>query len=402
MIWWVLLALLLILSAFFSGSELAWLSHSAFQWEIWRQRYPWRWRLASFFLKQPRRLLITLLTGNNLALVAFGWGLGHALEPLAAHGIQSFWVETLLGTGILFIGGEYLPKVIAHRWHRLLMPTIIPLTWTFYLVLSPLVEPLYRGMGLIFRWLRLSESQLMQASGRESLRHIFRQEAEPGFQEILERTLHLGQTPIRDIMVPRHEIVAVDLNTPPAEALSLLEQNGVSRLIVYEGDLDQVRGYVYVRALLQKPPDLASVLQDLVAVPESMPASKLLELLVREKRSIALVVDARGGTAGLVTTEDLVEEVFGEIQDEHDQEELLLREERPGVYIADARWEIDALNARLRLWLPAHYAVTLGGLAIHFLRHIPQPGQTWKAYGLRWTVLKATRQRLQTLKLEIL
>lgn len=402
MMWWGLLGVLLAVSAFFSGGELAWLSHSAFQWELWRQRYPWRWRLASFFLQQPRRLLITLLIGNNLALVAFGWALSQALAPLSAYGVESFWIETLVGTGVLFIAGEYLPKVIAYRWHRLLMPAIVPLTWFSYLLLSPLVEPLYQGMKLLFRGLRLSESQLMQASGRESLRHIFFQQAEPGFQEVLERALHLGQTPVREIMVPRHEIVAVDLSTPPAEALALLEKKGVSRLLVYEGDLDHVHGYVYVRDLLQKPQNLASVIQDLVAVPESMPASKLLELLVREKRSIALVVDARGGTTGLVTTEDLVEEVFGEIQDEHDQEKLTLKEEQPGAYVVDARWEIDALNARLHLGLPTDKAVTLGGLAMAFLGRIPQPGETWKAYGLRWTVLQASPQRLETLKLEIL
>ncbi len=400
MIWGVILMMTMLISGVFSGGEIAWLSASSLEWIHWRRKYPWRWRLVQFFLRAPRRLLITILIGSNLALITFGWTMSHLVAALT--GLPSdkrLWIETLFGAAILFVSGEYMPKIVGYRLHKALLPHLVPLLGLSYAILWPLVEPLYRLIEGAFRLLKIPAAQAEKLTGRAALLTAFSQNAEPEFRDILAKALHLSETPVREIMVPRREIAMIDIHTPAAQAVEFLKKTGFSRLLIYEEHPDQVRGYVYIRSLLQAPKHLREVVQAVVAVPESMPASKLLELMVREKRSLAIVVDARGGLAGLVTTEDLVEEVFGEIHDEHDQMPLELREEAPGTYIVDGRWEIDALNEALGLELPAQGAVTIAGLVVDALGHIPKSGESWKAYGLHWTVLKATRQRIQTVKI---
>jgi putative hemolysin len=403
MMWGLLFFLALLLSAFFSGSEIAYFSTSSIEWSLFRQKYPKIWRFSHPLHKYPRRLLITLLTGNNLALVLFGWAFSELLTRLLPVGEAArFWLDTGIGTLILFTAGEYLPKIWGYRWHKFLLPGLLPLLMVSYWVLFPIVEPLYRLVEFFSRRFGGAVPPSENITGRATLLSTIAQAGEPEFREILSNALQLRETPVREIMVPRHAIAMIEINVSPAEAVEMLAKTGFSRLLVYEGDADHVRGYVYIRSLLQAPPDLRSILQEVFAVPESMPASKLLELLVQQKRSLAIVVDARGGLAGLVTTEDLVEEVFGEIQDEHDQPELLFREEAPGTYLIDGRWEIEALNKKLDLALPTKNAVTVAGLIVETLGRIPRVGESWEAYGLRWTILQATRQRIQTVKIHIL
>ncbi len=402
MIWLFIFLLSSLLSAFFSGSEIAYFSTSSVEWSIFRRRYARIWRLSEILHRSPRRLLITLLIGNNLALVCFGWAFSTLLERLlSVEASMRFWLETGIGTLILFISGEYIPKILGYRWHKMLLPILLPVLTVSYWMLFPIIEPFYRLIEFSFRRLSVASPQAETITGRATLLSTIARAGEPEFREILSNALQLRETPVRDIMVPRQEIAMIEITASPAEAVEMIKKTGYSRLLVYEGDIDQVRGYVYIHALLSGPPDLRSILQEVFAVPESMPVSRLLELLVQQKRSLAIVVDARGGLAGLVTTEDLVEEVFGEIQDEHDRSGLLLREEGPKTYILDARWEIDALNKRLNLDLPSESAVTIGGLIVETLGRIPRPGETWEAYDLQWTVLQATRQRIQTIKIHI-
>jgi CBS domain containing-hemolysin-like protein len=403
MIWGVVLFAALALSAFFSGSEIAFFSTSAIEWSIFRRRHPRLWRFSASLHQAPRRLLLTLLTGNNLALVLFGWAFSTLLQKLLGlDETASLWVDTGLGTLILFLAGEYLPKIFAYRWHRTLLPGLLPLLTATYWLLFPIIEPLYQLLESSFRRLGISAAAAEKITGRATLLSTIAQASEPEFREILANALHLRETPVREIMVPRHEIAMIEISASPAQAVEMLRKTGFSRLLVYEKTPDQVRGYVYIRSLLQSPPDLRAILQDVIAVPESMPASKLLELLVQQKRSLAIVVDARGGLAGLVTTEDLVEEVFGEIQDEHDRAEPFLKEEAPGTYLVEGRWEIEAINKKLGLALPSENAVTLSGLIVETLGRIPRPGETWEAFGLAWTILQATRQRIQTVKIRVL
>ncbi len=403
MIWLFVFFSALLLSGFFSGSEIAYFSTSSVEWSLFRKKYSRIWRFFEPLHRSPRRLLITLLIGNNLALVSFGWALsallGHLLSMTASG---RFWLETAMGTLILFIAGEYFPKILGYRWHKMLLPALLPPLTISYWLLFPVVEPVYHLIEFSLRRLGGSTPQAETITGRAILLSTIARAGEPEFREILSNALQLRETPIREIMVPRQEIAMIDIKASPTEAIELLKKTGYSRLLVYEGDTDHVRGYVYIHSLLKSPPDLQSILQEVLAVPESMPASRLLEMLVQQKRSLAIVVDARGGLAGLVTTEDLVEEVFGEIQDEHDQSALLFREEGPGTYVLDARWEIDALNKKLNLALPSENAVTVAGLIVETLGRIPKPGETWQAYDLQWTVLQANRQRIQIVKIKLL
>lgn len=403
MIWLFIFFCAILLSAFFSGSEIAYFSTSSVEWSIFRKKYKSIWHFSEPIHKEPRRFLISLLIGNNLALVTFGWAFSELVGRLLALDISHrFWLETGVGTLILFIAGEYFPKILGYRWHKTLLPILLPLLTLSYWMLFPVVEPLYRLIEFLFRRRNMPSLQAETITGRAVLLSTIARAGEPEFREILSNALQLRETPVRDIMVPRQEIAMIEITASPSEAIELLKKTGYSRLLVYEGDVDQVRGYVYIHSLLQSPPDLRSILQEVFAVPESMPVSKLLEFLVQQKRSLAIVVDARGGLAGLVTTEDLVEEVFGEIQDEHDQSVLLFREEERGTYILDARWEIDALNKKLGLSLPSENAVTVAGLIVETLGRIPRPGETWQAYSLQWTVLQASRQRILTIKIQVL
>ncbi|MCX7605709.1 MAG: hemolysin family protein [Bacteroidia bacterium] len=401
MSWLVLGLVALILSAVASGSEMAWLSANPLQWENWRNRHPHRWRIAQFFLKRPRRLLITLLLGNNLALIGFSAGLSESLKPLLVllSPSQRFWIETLFGTLLLLTAGEYFPKVFSQRWHMALLPVVIPLTGLAYFLLWPLVEVVYRVTTAFFHLLRLKEDSFQKPLTRESVAHLV-QTTEPDFREVITKALALNETPVRDFMVPRREVVSIPHDAPISELHRTFIETELSRLLVYDKTPDQIVGYIHVRSLLHSPRSILEVTEPVSFVPETMPATRLLEELVREKRALAVVVDARGGVAGIVTTEDLVEEVFGEIQDEYDEPEWLEKMPSPNTYELDARLEIDYLNEKYGLGLPSHEAVTLGGLAMAHLGRIPPTGTTWETHGFRWEVLSATPQRILSLKLE--
>lgn len=400
MIWLVVGGLALLWSAWASGGEMAWVSANPLHWEAWRVRHPQRWRLAQFFLRQPRRLLITLLVANNLALVIFSAALSRLLAPIVAgNAALGFWGETLLGTFVLLIAGEYLPKALFRQWQVALLPVVVPFTGLAYLLFFPLVEGLYWLTQGAYRLLGVEERAFLKPVSRESLAH-FVETPEPHLQEVLTRALALSETPVREIMVPRREVVAIELNASLEELRRAFIESGRSRVLVYEQDLDHLVGYVYVRALLRETGALRDLVEPVSFVPESMPATRLLEQLVRDRGSLAVVVDARGGIAGIVTTEDLVEEVFGEIQDEREEPDHLERTPAPGIYELDAALEIDYLNDKYAFGLPTDHAITLGGLALHILGAIPRKGAIWEAFGFRWEVINATSRRIVTLRLQ--
>lgn len=400
MISWLLIGgLALMWSAWASGSEMAWVSANPLHWEMWRHRHPRRWRIVQFFLNQPRRLIITLLITNNLALVAFSAALSRLLAPLATWlPDANFWIETVLGSITLLIAGEYLPKALFRQWQVALLPIVVPFTGLAYVLLLPLVEPLYWLTQGGYRLLGIEERTFFKPLSRESLAHIV-ENPEPQLQEVLTKALALSETPVRDIMVPRREIVAVEISTPIERLWETFTTSGRSRVLVYERDLDHIVGYVYVRSLLRPAKSIRELTEPVGFVPESMPATRLLEQLVREKGALAVVVDARGGIAGIVTTEDLVEEVFGEIRDEREEPDHHERIISPDVFELDGALEIDYLNEKYNLGLPTEPAVTLGGLAVYTLGAIPSKGTTFEAYGFRWEVVNATKRRVVTLRL---
>ncbi|MCS6789985.1 MAG: hemolysin family protein [Bacteroidia bacterium] len=401
MSWIIVGALAIILSAWASGSEMAWVSASPLHWEAWRSRHPHRWRIVHFFLQKPRRLLITVLLANNIALVIFSAAISALLSPLypLLGKNASFWVETLLGTLILLIGGEYLPKALFRQWQHSLLPAVVPITGFLYILLSPLVEIIYYGTTGFFSLIGLEERRFEKPLSRESVAQMVRT-SEPAFQNVLARALALSETPVREFMIPRREIVAVSSQTPLHEVYKTFIQTELSRVIVYENTLDHVVGYVYVRSLLKEPQSLTDIIEPVAFVPETMPADRLLEEIIQKRLPLAVVVDARGGVAGLVTVEDIAEEVFGEIEDERELPVRLEENPTPDVYELDARLEIDYLNEKYGLGLPTKEAVTIGGLALEYLGYLPSRGTTWEAYGFHWEVLDAIPQRIVTLRLK--
>ncbi|MEN3040300.1 MAG: hemolysin family protein [Bacteroidia bacterium] len=401
---WLLLGLLaLLLSAWASGGEMAWISANPLYWEMWRIRHPRRWQIVQFFLRHPQRLLITLLIANNLALVGFSAALSAFLFPLREWGAEvRFWVETIIGGILLLIAGEYLPKTLFRRWQAALLPAVVPFTGAMYALLFPVVEIVYWLTRSLYAAFRLREHAFYKPLSREGLSH-FVETPEPHLQKVLTKALALNETPVREFMVPRPQVVAISLDASLEELRQTFIKSERSRVLVYEGDLDHIKGYVYVRSLMKRAKSIQDLVEPVSFVPESMPATRLLEQLVREKATLAVVVDARGGMAGIVTTEDLVEEVFGEIQDEHEEQpNHLERLPAPGVYELDASLEIDYLNEKYALGLPRELAVTLGGLALHFLGYIPPKGTTWEAYGFRWEVLASTPKRVLSLRLQVI
>ncbi|MCS7297360.1 MAG: hemolysin family protein [Bacteroidia bacterium] len=400
MSWILLLFFALGLSAWAAGSEMSWVSANPLHWESQYARHPRRWRLVQFFLRHPRRLLVTLLLANNIALVLFSVALSALLLPVTnSNPATGFWIETLTGTLLLLIAGEYLPKVLFQRWQFALLPLVLPFTALAYALLAPVVELLYFLTKRLYAPFQIEEKAFLKPLSRESL-VTFVEAPEAQLRTVLSRALALSETPVQEIMVPRQEVIAIDQQASIEELKRLFIQSERSRVLVYDKSLDHVVGYVYVRSLLQKAQNIREILEPIVFVPENMPVTRLLEELVREKRSIAVVVDARGGMAGLVTTEDLVEEVFGEIQDEYEEPPAHVeRMPAPGIYELDGALEIDYVNEKYNLSLPTGLAITLGGLALHFLGYIPQKGTVWKAYGMQWEVLSATPKRILTLRL---
>lgn len=412
----------LLASAFFSGMEIAFISANRLQIELDAQQ-GWRGRLLAHLASRPQHFIATMLVGNNLALVFCGLESGTLISewlfhvsdwPQAEHPFLALSIQTGITTLIILVLAEFVPKALFHAnanfWLRFFAA---PLAVLHYIMLIPgafvvwLSRMAIKLLGKQNAALRISE----QPMGATDLDHFLRemsermepeQELEHELQ-IMQNALDFNKVLARDCLIPRNEVVAVEIETPLDDLHALFVSSGLSKIVVYKGDIDQTIGYVHSKDLFKNPTSVKSILHPTFVVPEPMPADDVLRRFIQRKRHLAIVVDEFGGTSGILTMEDIMEQLIGDIEDEHDIDDVVEEEVEPGLYRFSARLDVEGLNEKFQLDLPTNDAYeTLGGLMLHHAEEIPDQGFKLELDGCLMTVEEVSSSKIQTILIHTL
>lgn len=409
----VVTVIALILSALFSGSEIAFVQSSKVRMEIDAARGGIIDRIIRGYSRHEDMFISTLLVGNNVVLVVYGIAFSVIINPILEKLLQSealvLICNTLLSTGVVLIAGEFIPKT-AFRINPNLMLRIVALPlYLVYWILYPialLVSGISAGLMKIFGLKQEEETsdQLTIDELDDYLQKSFQEtsnrQAVENEVKIFRNAIDFKDTEMRECMIPRNEIVAVGIdNINREELIRKFIATGLSKIVVFKEDIDDVLGYIHVSELFNVKEDWKAHLKPVIFTPETMLANKMMRRMLAEKKSMAIVVDEFGGTAGLATLEDLVEEIFGEIEDEHDRKQLLARETEPGVYEFSGRAEIENINEEFGLDLKeSDTYTTLGGYILENLGALPVQGDTFDIGNLNFTILRMSATRIELVK----
>lgn len=415
----LIILLTLVFSAFFSGMEIAFVSANKLKVELDKNRGMLSARVLSGFMQRPSGFIGAMLLGNNISLVIYGIAMAAVLDPFLDTYITGFFhteavlllFQTLLSTLLILILAEFIPKVLFRINPNGLLNVFAVPVFLLYLVLYPLIY-FFIGISefilkkLLGINLSIQEYQFTALDLNEYIKDFYRPETEmqEGEQEIqmIQNVMDFHVTKVRECMVPRNELVAIDDNESIQSLHSLLVESGHSKILVYNDSIDNITGYVHLLDLFSSPENIRKVTRQVLIVPETITASKVLNMLIEQRRSVAVVVDEFGGTAGMVTTEDLIEEIFGEIDDEFDLDEFTEKQNSPDEFILAGRLEIDYLNEEYNLGLPeSDEYETLAGLIIHYHQSIPTVQEKIKIEHLTFTILDATETRIEKVQLNI-
>lgn len=375
-------------SAFFSGMEIAFVTANRLKIELDNQKGSISGKILSNFVKNDSRFIATMLLGNNIALVVYGIWMAQLMEPWLIEVVGSneaviLIIQTILSTLLILVTAEFLPKATFQiNPNRVLHFLSIPLV-IIYVILYPLTLFTMMLSSGVLKLFRMDIENTTTAFSKIDLDDYVRDLNERMEEEneldnemqILQNALGFSNIKARDCMIPRTDIVAFDIETTVDEIKEKFIDTGLSKILIYRDTIDNIIGYVHSFELFKKPKRIKEVLIPIAFVPEAIPAKDLLELFAKQHGNIAVVVDEFGGTSGLITIEDVVEEIFGEIEDEHDSDELLEQRIDPKTYLFSARQDIDYINDEYDLELEESSEYdTLGGLVIHHLASIPEEG----------------------------
>ena len=418
--------LTLSLSFFFSGMEIAFLTANRLKIELKTVQGDRAGEILSNFKKKTSEVLITILIGNNLALVIFTIMMEKLLEPglkssLGLDPESSFllytFLQAIISTIFILVLAEYIPKAIFRgNSDSIVFPSAYILRFFYLLLRIPVWIVNLVSKFLLKVFFRHKTDEKVIELDKKDLDHYLQEviaasESIPVPDldtEMLNNALALKETKARECMIPRTEIISAPSDISFSELTDLFIETGLSKVIIYGESLDDIRGFVHSNGLFQMPKTIEPVIQPVLIVPESMPANVLLAELTENQRSVAVVVDEFGGTSGMVTMEDMVEEVFGEIEDEHDQpedeepeEDMVIINNKDGSWMVGARNEIDDINAELEIDLPEdEYYTTLGGLIMHVAENIPEQEEVVEIGDYLVTIIKATQNRIILVKLQ--
>lgn len=412
---YILLLVFLGMSAIFSGMEIAYISSNKLRIELNREKGTLSQRIIAEFNEDASHFITALLIGNNVALVGFS---GYMSILLSQHfgisedgGWYMLLLQTIITTVIVLIFGEFFPKVLFRiSPYNVLLALAIPIK---YLVYKPL-KPITYLFSILSRWMI---KKLMPEKYDESkdeftvvdLEHYIKDIAAGQVQnneeddlnsEIFEKALYLKEVKVRECMIPRTEIQAIDINASIAELKEKFIDTKLSRLLVYENSIDNIKGYVHHIDLIISEGSIQNLLYPMPVVPGTMSARDLLTLFTKQNKNIAFVVDEFGGTAGIVTMEDLMEEIFGEIQDEHDDDEYIEKQVGPHEFIFSGRLEIDYINEKYKLNIPIGEYETLSGYVVVNHENIPEENETIEIGEYEFVIVSAEDNRIETIRLK--
>jgi CBS domain containing-hemolysin-like protein len=412
-----IILLTILFSAFFSGYEIAFISANKLKIELGKSQQLLSARILSNFVKQPSHFIGTILVGNNIALVIYSIMMSrlidHHIAELIHYSEKSFTVlilSTLISTHIILIFGEFIPKALFRLEPNAVLNFFAIPFQGIYWILSPIAVGFAYLSKLILRYLfGLKVEEKKPVFERADLEHFVRQTQplETPHQEInteiFENALYLTQVKVRECMIPRTEMVMIDIQDTIAELKNKFVQTKLSKLIVFDEEVDNVLGYVHHQDLLKKPPTIKSIIKPIPAIPESMPAVDLMNLFMKERKSIAWVVDEHGGTSGLVTMEDVLEEIFGDIKDEYDAADSLVDQQlSEDEFLFSGRLEIDAINDKYHLNIPHGEYETLSGYILSTHESIPTENENLNIDNYDITIIAVSETKIETVKLKVI
>ena len=411
----------LLFSGFFSGMEIAYVSSNRMLAEVNSGKSGINHRIVAFFYRHPNTFVSTMLVGNNIALVIYGILFARLFDSTVFYELSEssrVAADTIVSTIIVLFTGEYLPKMVFKNNANLLLNFLAIPTWICYIILYPLshfCSLLSKGL-LRLAGVSTAGGEKSDEYSKEDLDYLVQQSIDNSSEEtegngdgetdnlevrIFQNALDLSDTKVRDCMIPRTEINAVERNDSLAELRQRFIESGRSKIIVYDEDIDHIIGYIHSQELFRiKNEEWQTHIHQMPFVPETMAAQKLLHTLMQQKVSLAAVVDEFGGTSGIVALEDIVEEIIGEIEDEHDQVKYECRQTSDGGYLISARLEIERVNEILGINLPESDAYkTVGGLILARYQKFPKLNEVIRFDDWEVKILKNTKTKIELVKI---
>lgn len=403
-------------SAFFSGMEIAFVSSSKLRFEM-EKGNDMTTRILSVFYHNPNNFISTMLVGNNIALVIYGIFMAQIIQDHLLAGIISneaslVIIQTIISTLIILVTGEFLPKMLFKINPNVTLRLFAIPTYICYVVLYPIsrfASTLSAGL-LYLTGTRINKEDTDKAFTKVDLDYFIQSSIEESGNQkeidtevkIFQNALDFSTIKIRDCMIPRTEIIAVDQEASLEELKETFIENGISKIIVYKDDIDNIIGYIHSSEMFKGINDWRKNIRTIPIVPETMSAHKLMKLFMQQKRSLAIVVDEFGGTAGIVALEDLVEEILGDIEDEHDTNSTIAKAIGENEYILSGRLEIEKANEEFGLNLPEKDDYqTIGGLILHEYQSFPKVHEIITVGNFQFKIIKVTATKIELVKLKV-
>jgi CBS domain containing-hemolysin-like protein len=415
---YLLIFFAIIFSAFFSGMEIAFVTSNKLRIELDRKQGAFGSGITRFFAMNPGQYIATMLIGNNISLVVYGLIISKLLNPviypLVESDILTLIIQTIISTGIILFVAEFLPKVIFLLNPNFFLTSLSIPTLLFYALFYPVSKLTLVASNYVIRLFSGIKSVEKRQEDivfskvdldhfiSQSKKHNKENESDQRNIRIFQNALDFSNVRARECMIPRTEIEAIDIVSDIKTLREKFIETRLSRILVYQDTIDHISGYFELKDLFKNPPDICSGMRKLAIIPESMPANKLLSLFVQEKKNIAVVVDEFGGTSGMVTIEDVLEEIVGDIEDEHDTNEMVERKVNTNEYVFSGRLEIDYLNEKYGLGLPEEDDYeTLAGMILYYHGNIPNNNDIIRINNIVVKILRATCTRLDLVNLKV-
>ena len=401
----------LVLSAFFSGFEIAYVSSNKVHLEILKKQEGVIANVLTKLTRKPSKLLATMLVGNNVALVVYGFEMGKVMTVLLPPFFQNVLWHTIISTLIILITAEFMPKVFFQIYANQLLKVFAIPAYFFYLLFYPFSSFVMWISDFVLRVffktkgdyvpLSFSKVELVDYIS-EQMENAPKKEEVDSEVQMFQNALEFSGVKAREIMIPRTEIVAVELNESIENLIATFVSSGFSKILIYNENIDDILGYVHSFDMFKKPKAIKEVLIPIVNIPETIQINEVLNILTRKRKSMAVVLDEYGGTSGIVTLEDIVEELFGEIEDEHDKDKFIEEQISDTEYLFSARLEVEYLNETYHLDIPeSEEYETLGGFIVLHNEGIPTQGEVIEIPPFTFIIEACSQTKIETVRLTV-
>ncbi len=406
----------LLLSAFFSGMEIAFVSSNRMLAEMDKGTSRLTRRLQTFFYKNPNDFVSTMLVGNNIVLVVYGIFVARLLDNTIFKGLDpaiSVTADTILSTLVVLFTGEFLPKTLFKSNPNKFFSFFVFPAYLFYLLLWPVsrFSTLLSKILLKISGVKVDKDNDDGEFSKIDLDYLVQSSIDNATDNsqiddevrIFQNALEFSDTKVRDCMVPRTEICAVEKSSSLSDLKNIFIESGKSKILVYDNDIDHIIGYIHSLELFRNPNDWHNHIRTMPFVPETMSARKMMQTFLQQKKSLGVVIDEFGGTSGIISLEDIVEEIFGDIEDEHDNSNYIAQKNSDGTYLLSARLEIDKVNDLFSLDIPeSEDYMTIGGFILHEYENFPKLNEVVRIGRFEFKIIKNTMTKIELVRLKVI